>query len=369
MKYNDNYVKELLDKYKLEIVTDYEKVRNSFYVKNEDGYLLKTTLKDLDKNSYPNIAHPNNIYSIENIKLWCKLNNKTFTIVSDTYINNTSNLVWHCNICNEDFPATFANIKSNKGCPFCTGRKVSLSNCLATTNPEIAEEWDYEKNGNLTPYDVTSGSKKKVWWRCKTNSNHSWQATIAKRKTRGCPYCSGYLPDEVHNFGTMYPELLSEWDYSKNTISQFKYTVASGKKVWWICAECGHSWKTSIAKRTCNKTNCPKCNKSKGEIIIHNYLESIHKYFIPQKEFENLLGVGGNNLSYDFYLPNENLLIEYQGQFHDGTAEIQTNEGYIKQQEHDRRKKQYSIDNNIKLLEIWYWDLENIEIILQNNLN
>jgi len=73
-------------------------------------------------------------------------------------------------------------------------------------------------------------------------------------------------------------------------------------------------------------------------------------------------------LSYDFYLSHYNLLIEYQGNFHDGSNGEYTQINLENQQEHDRRKREYAKDNNIKLLEIWYWDFDNIEKILKKEL-
>ena len=89
---------------------------------------------------------------------------------------------------------------------------------------------------------------------------------------------------------------------------------------------------------------------------------------IIQKKYKDLTGVNSGLLSYDFYIPQKNILIEYQGEYHDGTAGNQTNEEFIIQQEHDRRKRQYAKDHNIKLLEIWYWDFDNIEEILSREL-
>ena len=88
-----------------------------------------------------------------------------------------------------------------------------------------------------------------------------------------------------------------------------------------------------------------------------------------QHKYDNLRGVNNGLLSYDFYLEQYNLLIEYQGQYHDGTARNQTKEQFEIQQEHDRRKKEYTKSHNIELLEIWYWDFDNIETILNNKLN
>ena len=82
------------------------------------------------------------------------------------------------------------NRRNGVGCPICNSKKVLIGyNDLCTTNPEIAKEWNYEKNGNLRPTDVTAGSHKKVYWKCK--NNHEWMAVIKERK-RGlnCPYCS-----------------------------------------------------------------------------------------------------------------------------------------------------------------------------------
>ena len=62
------------------------------------------------------------------------------------------------------------------------------------------------------------------------------------------------------------------------------------------------------------------------------------------------------------------MLIECQGEFHDGTAYHQTQEGYLIQQEHDKRKQEYAKIHKIKLLEIWYWDYENINEILIKEL-
>lgn len=94
------------------------------------------------------------------------------------------------------------------------------------------------------------------------------------------------------------------------------------------------------------KEGCPHCRKSKGELAISSYLRENHIAFVPYKKFDNLLGVRGGRLSYDFYLPDYNMLIEYQGEFHDGTANIQTEEDFKIQSEHDRRKAEYARENN-----------------------
>ena len=62
-------------------------------------------------------------------------------------------------------------------------------NSLLFSNPEIANEWNYEKNGNLKPEYFAANSGKKVWWKC--SKGHEWQATMNSRSQgHGCPYCS-----------------------------------------------------------------------------------------------------------------------------------------------------------------------------------
>ncbi len=74
------------------------------------------------------------------------------------------------------------------GCPICSGRKVSVENCLLTINPKLADEWDISKNYPLLPSAYTANSNKKVWWLCK--NGHGWQANIKSRnKGSGCPKC------------------------------------------------------------------------------------------------------------------------------------------------------------------------------------
>ena len=93
-------------------------------------------------------------------------------------------------------------ISKGSGCPKCGYSKkmqatrernvVKNKKDLETKFPEIAAEWDYDKNGDLDPSRISFGSNKKVWWRCP--KGHSYEAWITDRTGRhksGCPYCAG----------------------------------------------------------------------------------------------------------------------------------------------------------------------------------
>jgi hypothetical protein len=79
------------------------------------------------------------------------------------------------------------------GCPFCSGRRLTLERSLATRRPDLALQWAPDLNEGLTPADVSAGTQRKVWWRCARR--HEWQATVASRVAgNGCRQCS-LLPE------------------------------------------------------------------------------------------------------------------------------------------------------------------------------
>ena len=133
-------------------------------------------------------------------------------------------------------------------------------------NKELMKEWNQEKNILYNPADLTSGSSKKVWWKCK--NGHEWEAVIHTRvKGVGCPYCMGKKAIQgVNDFATLYPEMLKEWDYEENDqlgIKPQNVKKNTDKKVWWKC-EKGHEYKSSIVNRTKSKgTCCPYCSGNK----------------------------------------------------------------------------------------------------------
>ena len=167
---------------------------------------------------------------------------------------------WKCSKGHE-WQATIGDRTRETGCPICSNRIVLVGyNDLESQRPDVAKEWDYEKNFPLKPNQCTYTSGKEVWWKC--SNGHSWQADIYRRSTGvGCPYCSGRnVSSGETDLKTLYPLIAAEWDYTKNEgllPSQIHY--GSNKKVWWKC-EKGHSWIAPVYKRTKNNSSCPICS-------------------------------------------------------------------------------------------------------------
>ena len=101
-----------------------------------------------------------------------------------------------------EWPAPGNSRIKGSGCPACAGRQVSVTNSLGSLYPDLAAQWHPTKNGELTPDAVTSGTHKKVWWKCSEGPSHDWEAGVWKRvRGRGCPTCGlGWTLDHVRSF-------------------------------------------------------------------------------------------------------------------------------------------------------------------------
>jgi hypothetical protein len=97
------------------------------------------------------------------------------------------NVWWKC-VKGHEWMAKVSERNRGFGCPYCTGRKVCADNCLGNLRPDLAEQWHKKKNGKLTPFDVSTGCGKKVWWKC--GSGHVWMTSVNHRNQgSGCPQC------------------------------------------------------------------------------------------------------------------------------------------------------------------------------------
>ena len=170
-------------------------------------------------------------------------------------------------------------------CPYCAGRRVEIGfNDLETTAPNVAKQWNYEKNGAFKPNQFTKNSNQTFWWKCE--KGHEWETTIcARTRGNGCPYCAGHkaIPG-LTDLKTKNPKLLIEWNYEKNIdVSPEQVTFKSHLKVWWRCKK-GHEWKATIASRT-GGNGCPYCS---GRMIVAgiNDLETIKPQIAKQWNYE-----------------------------------------------------------------------------------
>ena len=196
------------------------------------------------------------------LDLWDYEKNKGIN-PQDVSVHSKIKVWWKCDR-GHSWRAPVNGVASNgTRCPYCAGFKaISGETDLMTLFPEIAAEWDYEKNGKIDPSSITSASHRKVWWKCALG--HSYQSAPCTRTLQyrsGCPYCKGrkVLPG-FNDLGTLKPELASEWYQPLNgDLTPSDVTLGSNKKVWLCCNE-NHVWEACVFSRTKFKgSGCPVC--------------------------------------------------------------------------------------------------------------
>ena len=169
---------------------------------------------------------------------------------------------WRCKKGHEWQARIASRTQFGAGCPVCSGKAViSGENDLARLFPNVANQWDHEKNGVLTPEQVSPYSNRRVWWRCARG--HSWRTVVAARTMAGtdCPYCTGKkVLTGFNDLATLDPKLAEEWHPELNgSLTPEMVTLGSHHKVWWICAE-GHVWQAVVYSRSgMRRCSCPIC--------------------------------------------------------------------------------------------------------------
>ena len=202
--------------------------------------------------------------------------------------------------------------RRSTGCPICDGKKTLVGyNDLGTLFPEIVKEWNYNKNKDITPAMVTSGSNRKVWWTCKVCKGE-YEAIIANRTKRNsaCPFCAGQkVLVGFNDLQTKAPDLVVEWS-DKNVIGPTEVTPHSKKKVYWTCPLGHDDYLMSIGQRSMRQ-GCPICAQqsqtSFPEQALYFYIkevfpDALNRYIIDKREI-------------DIFIPSKKIGIEYNGYF------------------------------------------------------
>ena len=273
-------------------------------------------------------------------------------------------ILFHCKEHNLDFYIYKCNFLYNENsimCPKCIKEKNAERQRLYSVD-EISQklaEYGYEWL-NKECYQNASSILECKCKKCGTIKKLNYVSFLSGRL---CKTCAGYAKKTNEQFRKQVYDLVGD---SYTVLGEY---VDGKTKIEIRHNVCGNKWyciPTNILKRgNC----CPFCKKSHGEDSIENFLRKNNIAFETQKKFDTLFGVGNGKLSYDFYLPNNNLLIEYQGKQHEISVEyFGGDENFQIRKEHDKRKRDFAANNNIELLEIWYWDFENIEKLLRSRL-
>lgn len=306
-----------------------------------------------------------------------------YTLVKDEYsflepyINTYTAILCRHNTCGYTWkvrPQDFLNRKNKTGtrCPKCAGvPRYTLKDAkqIFADKGLILLADTYENSLTLMPFICSKHKDKGVQYK-------SLSDLTRVRSTYGCYYCGMEAIGKSNLIRTEYKEV---YECFKSHGLKLLETDYRGVEAFYLCQCLNHpehgkfkiQYK-SIKYSPTRTVQCPYCSesaKSKGELMIREYFIKNKIKFIEYNTFEGLNGTGNRKLSFDFYLPDHNLLIEFQGAQHERSVDIFGGEHQFKvQKEHDRRKRNYAKEHGYELLEIWYYDIENIDQILDNHL-
>lgn len=269
-------------------------------------------------------------------------------------LNNNCNYIW--------LASPKSVTVSNTGCPSCAG-------LLKLTNEIIDNRL---KNRNIKRIDNYINSRKKIKWKCLNNNClYEWfscPVSVINSKS-GCPKCANQI--KITN------EIIDK-RLANKTIIRIGNCINSATPIEMQCLNCKLIWKSSPSNIFAGY-GCPKC-KHKNEKIIHNYLKDNNIIFEYQKHIKQINSKEIKKYKVDFYLPNQNIIIEYNGKQHynpvrfGGYSIEKSNKDFENQQKRDEYIRLFCKENNIKLIEIdgreYFKDKLNkyIENILLNKL-
>jgi len=246
------------------------------------------------------------------------------------------------------------HVSKKQGCPKCAGtERMTREIFIKKANKVHDSIYDY----SLVDY---KNNKTKIKVICKEHGVFETRPDNHLNKKSGCSKCANNILYTKENFVNKCNSLHNnKYDYSLVEYKTAHY------KIKIICPK--HGVFEQMAKSHSRGVGCPFCSESKGEILLSKFLETLSIKYVREKIFETCKYK--NYLPFDFYLPDMNICIEYDGSQHYEPFEHFGGEnGFEERKIKDQIKTNYCKDNNIKLIRIRYDDNINqdkFEILLE----
>lgn len=280
-----------------------------------------------------------------------KNKNPDIEIVGE-YIGANKNVLHRCKICEYEWSPKPSLILLGFGCPQCNRKRMTK------TNNQYIDELR-EKNTNISVVGTYINYHTKIAHKCNV-CGYEWDLDPAGALSgTGCPKCTNHIKltqdDFINRMKNIHPTIQVIGEYKG---SDFPVKVK--------CLKDNFVWEPTATNLIHLKRGCPKCNQSRGELQVEMYLKNYNINFIPQYVFSECKNK--RVLPFDFYLPDYNACIEYDGIQHFEPVDLFGGEDTLKTQQHnDSIKTQYCKSNDITLLRIKY--NQNIDIVLDDFFN
>ena len=279
----------------------------------------------------------------------------------DTYTTNDAHVRVLCTLDNTEFTGTPHSLLEGHGCPECARRFQHRR-----THTEFIDEMA-ERYPKIEVRSQFTNCATKVSFACLV-CGYEWTAVpntlLNTCRSNGCPKCCGKAR-------VMEPEMVERLAKNNSQIEYLYGYTSMVKKAWFRCKECGNEWHAFV-NNILRGRSCPVCGESYGNARIRAYLDSHGIGYIPEYKFDDCKNE--RPLPFDFYLPDRNCCIEYDGEQHFtpvrfGNYDQQTAERKMREcQRRDTIKNQYCIDHNIMLIRIPYTEFNKIEELLDKSL-
>lgn len=276
------------------------------------------------------------------------------------YVSSGLKIKLRHNICNREYMVSPNKFLQGNRCPECFGKYKKTTKQYKKEVFDLVSD-EYEVLGEYI------GAKAKI--KMKHNECGREYCVSPDNFLRGakCPLCK---ENKINRRKTHEQFCKEVYDLVGNEYIVIDNYIESRIKISIKHSVCGNVYKVRPQDFLYN-SRCPKCNESKGEKNIRVLLEKYQVAHDTQYKFDDCRYK--KPLPFDFVVFNSdtsvNCLIEYDGEQHYIPVEHWGGEEGLKQRQHnDQIKNQYCKNNNIKLIRIPYWNFDNIEDILNDEL-
>ncbi len=293
----------------------------------------------------------------EFIKKARKIHGDKYDYSKTEYVNHKTKIIITCKK-HGDFKQTpVIHISRKSDCRLC-GIEKNTKNRSLTTEKFISQASKIHKNNynyKLSEYVNAHTEVLIICNNCKTVFNQTPNNHI--RGKNGCPNCYGNFVSTTDEFILKAKNIHPYKDYDYSLVNYKN----SGTKIKIICKKDGHGIFEQNPSNHISKTHpqgCPICKSPQGEIKIINFLSKNKINYIRQKRFNDCRYL--YPLPFDFYIPDLNICIEFDGMQH--FVPVKKFGGIERLKEtklRDTIKNNYCVNNKIKLIRIKY--TENVE--------